>query len=678
MGHGVRTLLVVMVVVGALLTFTLEPLTGRLVTPIFGGSIHVWNVCVMVFQGLFLAAMVYAHGIARRFPRIHVAVVVCGAAFLPVSLTGELSPTAPVAEITRSVLLGVGFPFLVLATTAVVAQSWWADSEWGRAREPYALFAGSNIGSLCALMAYPLVIERSFGVGTQRVLWSAGYVIYAGLVLMAYRSVGSKRVHRATWRPVNARKWPIWLALSALPSALSLGLTNVVASELGSFPLFWVLPLALYLGSFAVAFRDHDSPDGVRRFWPDLVVALLYLGQMALLIEMHVLMYLAFFGLCWISHEALYERRPAPSELTEFYGVMAAGGWLGGVFVTLIAPAVFRGYGEYTVSLLALACVLAATVGLPDLGWWRRVHLRLSGSRAVFFVACFSLYIGLLVLNADKGYVERARNSYGVFNVAERLAESGLLYRELSNSSTSHGKQYVDADKASVPVSYYHPTGSNGMALMLRERPARIAGVGLGTGAAAAYLESDEHLVFYEINPLSERLARRWFTYLENSKGDVEVRIGDARLLLERELDQRPYDVIFVDAFAGDGIPTHLLTREAVEIYANRLADNGLLIIHISNRYYDLRGVLAAVARRWNWSAAVAFGGVVRPQDPLADSSSTVVFSASANRLTPLLEAGWSNLVADPNFVDSVEWTDDYVDMLSPFFAMRSGGDVRP
>jgi spermidine synthase len=221
-------------------------------------------------------------------------------------------------------------------------------------------------------------------------------------------------------------------------------------------------------------------------------------------------------------------------------------------------------------------------------------------------------------------------------------------------------------------VSYYHPTGSNGFALSLREKPSRIAGVGLGTGAVAAYLEPAEDLVFYEINPLSETLARDWFSYLDDTKGSVEVRIGDARLMLEREDDQSKYDVIFVDAFAGDGIPTHLLTREAISIYENRLQKGGLLIIHISNRYYDLRGVLCAAARQRGWGAAVAFGAMMKPVDPLADSSSTVVMSSNNQRLTPLFDAGWANLTQDPRFQTTTEWTDDYVDILEPFFAMRA------
>ena len=189
----------------------------------------------------------------------------------------------------------------------------------------------------------------------------------------------------------------------------------------------------------------------------------------------------------------------------------------------------------------------------------------------------------------------------------------------------------------------------------------------LARGAVAAYLEPEESLVFYEINPLSEYFARKWFHYLEATKGTVEVRIGDARLLLERERDQEPYDLMFVDAFAGDGIPTHLLTREALAIYSKRLVEDGLLVIHISNRYYDLRSVLSAAARQQGWAAAVAFGGAIRPTDPLADSSSTVVMCLNRARLEPLFDAGWHDLTGDERFTESREWTDDYVDILEPF-----------
>jgi len=675
MAGAARTILLVMVLLGAFLTFSLEPLAGRLVTPIFGGSIYVWNVCVMVFQGLFFAAALYAHSVARRLPRIHLGLILLGALFLPIGIDAELSPSAPVVPLVSSLLQGIGLPFLVLATTSIVAQVWWADSEFGAKREPYALFSGSNMGSLLALFAYPLLIERYLGLDAQRVAWSLGYVLYAAIVLFAFRVL---RPHGRAAPSVggfrNPGRWPVWLALSALPSALYLGLSSLVAAELGSFPLFWVISLALYLGSFAVAFRDHDRPDSVKQFWPDLVLAMLLLCELVIVIEMHILLYGAFFLLCWVAHEALYQRRPQPQHLTEFYLVVAAGGWLGGISVTLVAPVLFNGYWELPICLLGLGLTLFFTVGLPDMGWWRRVHIRLSGSRAVLLLAVAALYAGLWALRSDKGYIEHQRNQYGVFSVAERSTGAGESYRELSNGSTSHGKQYLSPEKSTVPVSYYHPSGSNGVALGLRRTPARLAGIGLGAGAMAAYLEPGESAVFYEINPLSTLLAHRWFSYLDESAGPVEVRGGDARLLLGQEADEPAYDVLFVDAFAGDGIPTHLLTREAFAIYAERLTADGLLIIHISNRYYDLRGVIQEAASQLGWSGAVAFGRAVVPDasEPLADASSSVVLCSDPARLAPLYASGWQDLGQDPAIRGAVEWTDDYLDILEPFFAMRS------
>lgn len=675
MAGAARTILVAMVLLGAFLTFSLEPLTGRLVTPIFGGTIHVWNVCVMVFQGLFFAAAVYAHSVGRRWPRLHLGLILLAVLFLPLGVQGEVAPMAPTGRVVLTLLQGVGAPFFILATTSIMAQAWWADSKYGSQREPYALFAASNIGSLLALFAYPLIVERYLGLQVQGLAWGGGYVMYAGLVLLAFRFLrpGSEAAASSVM-PRHVDRWPVWLALSAIPSALSLGLTNLVASELGSFPLFWVIPLALYLGSFAVAFRDHTTADGVRQFWPDLIVAMLLLGELAIVIEMHLLLYLAFFLLCWIAHEALYRRRPQPEVLTEFYLVVAAGGWLGGICVTVVAPLLFSGYLEFPIALVLLGGVLTWIEGLPEGGWWRRVHIRLSGSRAVLLLAVCSLYVALWSVRGDKGYIEHQRNQYGVFSVAERVTEQGESYRELSNGSTSHGQQYVAGEKSRVPVSYYHPSGSNGVALSLREKPARLAGVGLGAGAMAAYLEPEESVVFYEVNPLSVTLAQRWFSYLDNSEGAVDIRVGDARLLLALEAEQEAYDVLFVDAFAGDGIPTHLLTREAFEIYASRLVTDGLLIIHVSNRYYDLRGVIQAAASQMGWHGAVSFGADLEPDasEPLANSSSSVVLCASQERLKPLLDSGWKGLRDDPVIRPAAEWTDDYLDVLEPFFAMRS------
>ena len=388
--------------------------------------------------------------------------------------------------------------------------------------------------------------------------------------------VGATRVPRYAAHRERSSVAGLALAISLALGAF-LKPNECVAAEL---LLSCFSPLALLV--FALAFRDHGRPDPVRAF-PDLIIAALVVKGAAHRLALPRPSFSVLGAQpCTVRpqnrsriHVAWQYHRSCSHYRHRYYWV--------------------------TISTPYSAGDRCSDRRVPGASWWRRVT-SIDGSRAVLVVACASS-MWLFYSPTAKGYIDQARNSYGVFRVAERPAEDGSRYRELSNSSTSHGKQYLDEHRRNLPVSYYHPTGSNGIALNLRNRPARIAGVGLGTGAVAAYLEPEESLVFYEINPLSEYFARKWFHYLEATKGTVEVRIGDARLLLERERDQEPYDLMFVDAFAGDGIPTHLLTREALAIYSKRLVEDGLLVIHISNRYYDLRSVLSAAARQQGWAA---------------------------------------------------------------------------
>ncbi len=675
---GPYILLLLMVVSGSLLAFSLEPLTGRMITPFFGGAIHVWTVSVMVFQGLLFGAYLYAHLLARRIGGLHLGVILLPVFFLPLEISAVPHPDAPIFALIIDLLESVGVPFFVLATTSVVAQHWLASSN--QDREPWSLYAASNVGSLVALLAYPLVVEPLMGVSSQGTLWAALYLVYCALCISAWRALRpSGEIAEAEPSPApSATDYARWIALSAGPSMLLLSVTNVITSELGSFPLFWVLPLALYLGSFALAFRDHDEPGYLAEFWPDLVLWFGLLCQFVTLAEMQPLLYAAFFGICWVVHERLYLSRPAPRHLTAFYLAIALGGWLGGIAVSVIAPLVFDRLAEVGISMLLVAAAMLWVAGRPGLKWWKEAHIRYSGSRAILAGTVAALLMALLANDQQKGFLDRERTLYGIFTLAERESADGHRYRELASGQTAHGKQYVDGPNTATPMSYYHPAGPNQTALALRKKPGRMAGIGLGAGAIAATLVAGDELVFYEINPTSERMARDWFTYLADSAGDVDVRIGDARLLLAAEGDRAPYDALFVDAFAGDGIPTHLLTEEAFRIYLDRLSPDGILVVHISNRYYDLRAVLATTAATLDLAAVskrvCSDGGAdedcdgpPESDDPLYDPATTVAMSRDATALKPLLAAGWRDLAEHPKPLRL--WTDDYIDIIA---AMRA------
>ncbi|NCG19192.1 MAG: hypothetical protein GWP91_09280 [Rhodobacterales bacterium] len=544
----------------------------------------------------------------------------------------------------------------------------------GKTFAPWPLYAASNLGSLVALLAYPLLIEPLMGISVQGSTWAALYLVYCVIAVLAWRSLGPKvdEENQLDDSPApTAKDYVRWILLSLAPSMLLLSVTNAITSELGSFPLFWVLPLALYLGSFALAFRTHEEPSYLLQFWPDITLAIFLFCQFVIVTEMQPILYLLYFLICWIVHEQLYLTRPSAKHLTALYLAISLGGWLGGIAVSVVAPMVFSGLTEVPVSLGVIAIALLISAGPPARSWWKQTHIRFTGSRALLTATVALLTVMLLASEGEKGIIDRERSLYGIFTVAERPGEDGLRFRELASGSTAHGKQYIEGPQEDVPMSYYHPVGPNNIALSTR-KIGRMAGIGLGAGAVAAITESDETLVFYEINPTSARMAQESFTYLSHAKGDVQIRMGDARLKMVTETDQAPFNAIFIDAFAGDGIPTHLLTREAVAVYLNRLESDGLLVFHISNRYYDLRGVLAAVASDADLVGTSFEADGTESDEPLYDAATTVVLARSVDQLQPMLSKGWRRLNDDPVVVPTQLWTDDYIDVLAPMAAKRA------
>ncbi|MCB9677578.1 MAG: fused MFS/spermidine synthase [Alphaproteobacteria bacterium] len=655
-----RPLLLGVAVAGALLGFVLEPLVGRLVTLSFGGAVHVWAVCMLVFQTVLLLAYVWAHFVARRFPLAHAGAVLAGLASLPLHVDAAPDPAGSVLPLVGAVLLAVGLPYFGLASAAVVAQSWVQRRGLGL---PWELYAASNLGSLVGLFAYPLVVEPLFGLSAQRMVWSAGYVAYAGLVAVA---AWTTRNSPAT---TDAIAWPAagdvgrWVLLACAPSVLLLAVTGWIGTEFGSFPLLWTVPLGLYLGSFMVAFSERVPDAWLRPFWPDALVALALFACLAGEPVLHALLYTAFFAVCWQVHAALYRAHPEPAGLTVYYLAIALGGWIGGLFVSLIAPNVFPGLWELPIGLALCAVALLAAGEIPDWRWFTRVEWRWAVSRGAL-VGTMALLTGMwLNIQQSRGPVASVRSLYGVFQVRERAADDGARFRELMHGGTSHGSQYLPPDpRAKTPMSYYHPEGSNAEALA-RRAGGRVAGIGLGTGAIAGLMRPGEHLVFYELDPNAETLARGWFTYLADSPAQVEVRMGDARLVLAAE--DTTYDALFVDAFSGDGIPTHLLTIEAFEVYLDRLAPDGVLVLHISNRFLDLRGVVRANAETLGLKGAIRVDGPEPGRDPLYGPATSMILTRSDDRLIDLSDQ-WIRLGPLDGLPRHAPWTDERLDLLEP------------
>ncbi len=627
-----------------MLSFTLEPLVGRLVVPFFGGAVHVWTVCLMVFQGALLLAYGWAHLVAPRIGPWHLGALVLAALWLPIGFTAKPAPDAPMFELIVRLLMTVAVPFWALSTTAVVLQSWLANSTLDRSTNPYPLYGASNLGSLVGLMAYPLVIEPAFGLETQKTLWSIGYGVYVGGIALTWFVLRPRRVAPALVG-VPRQQALHWMLLAAGPSALLLAVTNIVASELGSFPLVWTVPLALYLGSFVLTFRDVKNSAWAKTWWPhSLLVVFPFTIEHVVQPWSVLLLYGAFFLVCVVFHAALYHSRPEASRLTVFFLAVAVGGWLGGLAVSLGAPLLVGGPWDGPLVVVAMMLIGRAVLGDPlDLFEFPQVLL-VVGLPAVLFVVL------------EQSYVARYRSFYGLYSIEERPIPDVEAHRRIVHGTTVHGIQYIDPDRA-FPLAYHHQGGPLHEAWELR-RGGRMAVLGLGAGAMAHWTHPDETLVFYEIDGGNEAIARRWFSYLDNAPGHVEIRVGDARLLMEHETDRAPYDVMLLDAFSGDGIPLHLATVEAFQVWTSRLADDGLLVLNLSSRYTDLRPSMSAIGAHLGWSCLTRFG-VADPDvfvDPLATPTSVLVCAATPQRIQPLASRGWQVVATDGAPV----WTDDW------------------
>jgi hypothetical protein len=514
----------------------------------------------------------------------------------------------------------------------------------------------------------------------QSLSWTGTYIVYAIICVAAWFQLRpDKGPHIQTseaWSTIEQDKvtsltYARWLLLSSLPSAFLLAITNFIALEVGSFPLTWVLPLALYLGSFIVTFSNRGGvPRFLKILWPEilLITFILYLWESShwLAIIGHLSV---FFMICLVAHGTLYECRPLPGLLTNFYLTIALGGWMGGAFISLAAPFMFKGLFEYP--------ILVALFGVSF--WWccdRSSVLRpaptsvlAAGSRLLIIVAmlvvigteCWALW--------QEPIKFRHRNFYGTYRIKDELPVEGLPggLRKLLHGRTLHGAQLLDPDIRQTPISYFYLGGGIADVYQTTNTPRRIAVLGLGSGAVAAYAKKADHITYYEIDPDNEKIARQWFTYLDNCKVKVRVIVGDGRLSMQKSDGAgHDYDIIHMDAFTGDGIPTHLLTREAMEIYLSRLADDGVILFHVSNRYYELRPVIKSTSAGLSLYGAINVPATRDKLEYYQNASWCVAIARNPARLQPLVNRGWVRLGKDDGLSGSASWTDDYINILAP------------
>lgn len=666
------------VFLGAYLLFTMEPLVARMVLPLYGGSFHVWSTTLTFFQGILFIGYVYCHFFAKRLGGWHLVLVATPLAWLPLANWIGLAPPGdsdPAWSLLFQLTLHIALPFGILATTSVIAQSWFTRSDTSGS-SPYPLYASSNSGSLLALLAYITLFEPLFGLSVQRSLWYVAYLVYVVLAWRCWQMTASnpEKVD-STIRPssdIDGSTLVNWLLLSALPSAFMLAVSNVITLELGSVPLVWVLPLVIYLLSYVFTFgrRQWISPRLLHAFWPAAVVCGLFVDIGNLWIFAAHLV--ALFALAMVGHSELHRLRPPPDQLTVFYLAIAFGGWMGSMAVSLVAPILFNSLAEYPI----IAGVFALTIlnlRKGDLLDALRRHPILSSLGASLAIALPFL---IKTDDLDKGekVIYEHRNYYGIYQVINQplsqeqnpdLSEEeryDLGKRTLLHGSTVHGSQVLHPTLRRNPTSYYHRAGPLWDVLGDAKKKRNVAVIGLGVGTCATYFQEGESLTFYELDPAIEDIARAGFTYLDDCPAEVKIVVGDARLQLEHAPDHS-YDIIMVDAFSSDAIPTHLLTREALSLYDKKLAPQGTLVFHISNRYYNLLGVIKSTsAEYWEGLAKMS------KKDLEAFQSDAIycLLHRKSDDVSALRAAGWRSLEVYP--IECAPWSDDYINTLVPLY----------
>lgn len=695
-------------------------MAAKLLLPIFGGAPGVWTAAMLFFQIALLGGYAYAHfshlklgASKQRF--LQIGLFVLALLTLPVTTSSLVFDKAknaatdagqPALLVLGTLALTVGAGYFVVSTSSTVLQRWFATTDDPNAKDPYFMYALSNLGSMIGLFAYPFIIEPRFGLVEQATLWRTGFIILMILTLgcsffvKAQPELEAKHKSEITWKQRG-----FWVLLAAIPSSLLLGATSYISSNIAPIPLIWIVPLALYLLTFIFAFAKKPLVTSAQlsRYFPLILVPLVFImcieatEPIGTIAPIHLVV---FFAAAWMCHSRLADSRPDAKDLTEFYMWLSVGGAVGGLFNSLVAPNIFSFYAEYPIAICA-ACALRSEANSYKKNWeWfaaiavvsliamfitksalppsqLRGGLAIGVPLALAFVAMdrvkvfaggiaiIFLGVNLFQVAAPGNLLTTKRSFFGVHRVL-----NSPDYKSLVHGNTTHGRQSNLPGLENLPLTYYHPTGPVGQFMTMSPilpRIKKIGMVGLGVGSLAAYGRPDQEMTFFEIDPEVLWLARDsgYFSFLKNAKAKMRYVLGDARLTLAREPDQS-YDLLILDAFSSDAIPTHLLTQEAIAMYEKKLAPGGVILFHISNRYLELAPVVALTCRKLNM---FAYSNV---DSPVGDEEK--IGKTQSHWLAILRDTGERNYFFRPmhwNEIDieetTKEWTDDYVNVLGAF-----------
>ena len=743
--------------VSATLLFVVQPMFAKMALPLLGGTPNVWNTCMVFYQAALLGGYLYAHFStrllgARRQAGLHLLILALPWLVLPIGVAHGWAPQAdanPVPWLLMLMTLSVGLPFFVVSASAPMLQAWFSQTGHPSAKDPYFLYAASNLGSMIALVGYPLVLEPQLTLRGQSLGWMIGYGLLCVLTLACgvtlWRSQRSTATTQPSDSPPATPDFPPtlglrlrWLGLSLVPSSLLLGVTTFISTDIASVPLLWVIPFILYLLTFVIVFgrwgsRIHPWVLRLQPFVVIVLVACFFINDTRVNWQLLPLHLGAFFVMALACHGELAAHRPSARYLTEFYVWMSVGGVLGGIFNAILAPMVFRSVIEYPLMLI-VACLLRPTMQqtpprkrrvpiavvdvlapavlaaslyglvqllkysgvtsllttwlqgsfvqrwLPDPGFGLNIGLVLT----IASLACLSfvnrpvrfglgvaaaLFLGHAVMPGWGEVLHTERNFFGVIRVRFDKDDDRNV---LIHGSINHGTQSHDPTLRATAISYYHRTGPLGQAIDAMENvwPARkIAVIGLGTGTIAAYGTKGRSITFYEIDPAVRDVAENpaYFTYLSDSRkrgAEVDVVLGDARLMLNRAPNEC-YNLIVLDAYSSDAIPIHLVTREAIKLYVEKLDRDGVIALHISNRFFKLEPVLGRLAEDQKLAARVQEDDSVTLDEQAEGklSSHWVVMARREDVLGEMAtDSRWRKLDVPPN---APLWTDDYSNIIS-------------
>jgi hypothetical protein len=667
----------------AFLLFEVQPIIAKSILPWFGGSSAVWSTCMLFFQVVLLLGYLYAHWLhsrlaARTQAMVHIAVLGVSLATLPI-LPNPSWKSAGVDHPSMTILallaVTVGLPYFLLSATSPLLQAWYARSH--KSGLPYRLFALSNFASMLALLSYPFLVEPNLPARLQGILWSGAYVGFAALCgITAWRTSSISARPEAAADLEGAGEAPVWtlrflwLGLAASASVLLLAVTTHLTQDVAAIPFLWIVPLSVYLLSFIICFeaprfyrRDVFVPLLIAalafmayRLWPDharmdtrLVIALLALG---------------LFICCMVCHGELARLKPHPRYLTGFYVTVSLGGAVGGLFVGLAAPNLFHAYYEFPIGLALCALV---TFFVFSRGLWRLSLLwkRMGIVTLLLLLGGYLYFLSGIMHHMVAGYRVVTRNFYGQLRVSDegdpRIDDDAR--RKFIHGVINHGEQMLREQYRRRPVTYFCPPSGIGRAMRAQEgAPRRIGILGLGCGTLAAYGKAGDTLRIYEINPLVLDIARSQFTFLKDTPAKVEVAMGDGRLVLESEQASQQFDLLVMDAFSGDSVPVHLITREAFRTYFRHLKPNGILAVNISNAYLDLEPVMERAANAFD-KVGLVYHFTPDDDDTFCFGCSwTLIMDRATAQAHPELQKDAKVLRPERPFRI---WTDDFSNMFS-------------